>query len=112
MTPNASLRRIAAARRWAILLALLAAYAPATADAACPPGTKAWMSMGRIVCLEPGFAPSAEDQCQSLLTSVTPESEARRVYNNCRAMITKKGVVTCPDGRQVAPANTKLCSSR
>jgi hypothetical protein len=37
-------------------------------------------------------------QCASLLGSVKPVSEARRVYQTCRALCARKGTVIFPGG--------------
>jgi len=42
-------------------------------------------------------------QCSPLLASVTPKQEAQRVFKNCFAYCSHKGVITCPNGVTVTP---------
>lgn len=48
-----------------------------------------------------GVTPNCNAQCAPILTSVTPASEANRVYKNCRLGCMGKKEYLCPDGRMV-----------
>jgi hypothetical protein len=69
----------------------------------CPPGTthdhKTRGDTGDYCC--PVVVQSCDDQCAPIKTSVTPATEAARVYSNCISFCTGRGSQICPDGRRV-----------
>ena len=69
----------------------------------------------QVLCCEPQGSTGTVDtvapchqQCAPLLGSVKPQTEAQRVYGNCRALCDHKGTIRCPDG-SVKPWDNPKC---
>jgi hypothetical protein len=81
---------VTAKRRLRLFIVLMAAFLPATdALAASTTSDKGYT-------VDPCYK-----QCSPLLGSVTPRKEAQRVYKNCFALCSQRGVLICPHGQIV-----------